>query len=172
MNRKFVFFLCLIFAINLSIPIFAAEQTQPEVLVEVYVNKYNEQYLLDITFDDGTKVSDYDYQIRYVSPMARGYSMSLYFDVAAIVTKAEGTTYSLDPTNEVRFSKEKADLAWATLSSPTVGFAYHPSWTNEQCLEWQFYCHFYGAYAKDRWNLDTWRNASSFAAVLAARCNP
>ena len=59
----------LVMLANLVVPVMAVsnalDSDEAEVVVEVYINNYDEEYIKNWTFDDGTKVCDYNYVITY-----------------------------------------------------------------------------------------------------------
>ena len=67
----------------------ALDSDEAEVVVEVYINNYDEEYIKNWTFDDGTKVCDYNYVITY-QPVPRSYALGQYFDFAAWITRTRG----------------------------------------------------------------------------------
>lgn len=156
---------------------YASTKEEPEVKVEVYANIYGDEYIKNIEFDDGTTVGDYHYEIEYKTPAARDVNYLYgYFNYAAWITRNNEKILSLDPTTEVRLSGTKKEVAWNLLSDPTYGIARDANWpTDSQKLKtfkWQYDCHFNYAVLKDRWNLEPYRVASSYQAVVDARCNP
>lgn len=142
-----------------------------KVKVEIIVNSNGEDFAEDIVFDDGTRLSDYDYSVTYVQT-PKSYAIAQYFNYAAWVTRADGVTLSLDPKDAVRTNKTEKDSAWGVLSSPTQGFGSHSNWKNTQTMNWQFDCHYWFAESKDYWNIEPWRTAGSYVEVVANKCNP
>lgn len=177
MKKRFLEFLIVFILVNaFAAPIASAtSQDEPEVVVEVYVNHYDENYIKGITFDDGAKVSDYNYQIIYM-PVPCTYILGDYFDYAGFITRDGEVSLSLDPNDSVRSSWSIADKAWGYLSDKEAGFGANSNWPSttdgQDCFYWQYKCHFNWANNKDRWNIEPWRTASSYTAVVMAACNP
>ena len=166
----------LVMLANLVVPVMAVsnalDSDEAEVVVEVYINNYDEEYIKNWTFDDGTKVCDYNYVITY-QPVPRSYALGQYFDFAAWIPRTEGISLSLAPNSEVRASSSLKEIAWNCLASTENGFGAQANFANnEQVLKWQYDCHFTFANQKDRWNLEPWRTASSYAEVVLKGCNP
>lgn len=169
-------------ALTVGIPAFAeTNSSEPEVKVQVYVNSYDEDYIKNIEFDDGTAVGDYNYSIEYVNKVTRDPNLlPLYFDFVGWIVRTDAhghdLSLSLDPNIKVRYDGNEANRAWNALSDPWGGAAGNTNWpTNPQKLKtfhWQFDCHFVGGKEKDRWNIEPTRSANSYVAVLAAHCNP
>lgn len=166
--------LALVF-INLTfIPVaFAQSNESPskEVIVDVYINAFDEEYIKNIAFDDGTIVGDYDYIINYF-PMPRYTNLGDYFNYAGWITRDGIVSLSLDPVSAVRTDATMRDTAWNALSHDYYGFGAHPNWRNGQVMEWQYHCHYWFANDKERWNLEPHRTAGGYLEVVAARCNP
>ena len=149
-------------------------QNEKDVIeVEILVNSIGEDFAENIVFDDGTKLSDYEYTVKY-APMPRGfYPIADYFNYAAWITKESGEiALSLDPKESVRSTSVARDAAWNVISSTRQGFASSPKWKNTQVMKWQFECHYWFAENKDFWNLEPHRTASSYLTVVAFGCNP
>lgn len=172
-KRALILVVALFALVNLLIPVLGVHATtdEPEVIVEVAINKHDEEFIAGIEFDDGTKVGDYNYVIRYI-PTPRSYALSRYFDYAAWITRDGVVSLSLDPNDTVRKSSSEKEIAWNCLASVENGFAGSSWWYNETCLKWQYDCHFSFAWFKDYWNLEPSRTASSYAEVVKAKCNP
>lgn len=150
-----------------------------EVSIQVYVNNYDEEYIKNYEFEDGTKVSDYDYKIEYVSTnqLTRDPAyLGTYFNVCMWITRDGVISLSLDPTNAVRTNSTEKENAWTILKSPVTGVGGSSNWPTDsqkqKTFKWQYDCHFSFAKDKDRWNLEPSRSASNYAAVVLAKCNP
>ena len=175
-NRKRSLFLAIILVINIMIAGFNSvanameNKKEPEVVVKVFVNTKGEDHILNMEFEDGTKVRDYNYSIVYM-PMPRSYALSIYFNYAAWITRDGVATLSLSPTNDTRLKRTAMKNGWACLRSPSAGLV-GGVWTNERTMYWMYECHFYFAAWKDYWNLESNVNAISYAAVVLKRCNP
>lgn len=154
----------------------SGNESKPELIVEVYLNNNDLNYIENIELDDGTKVKDYDYEITYVqtnSISRSGLQLSQYFDYVGWITRDGMISLSLDPNSSVRGNYNTAMNAWGCLASPTVGVASSSYWpSNSQCLKWQYICHYYIANWKDYWNIEPARTSSSYANVLNYNCNP
>lgn len=154
------------------------DQKQPEVLVEVIYNSYDEEYLKNIPFDDGTVVGDYDYEIRYIGSVTRDPTyIPYYFNAVSWITRDDGMiSLSLDPNSKVRNDSSVKDTAWSVLSTPSNGVADNRNWPtnskNVKTFRWQYDCHFDFAKDKDRWNIEPSRTAGSYLAVVVNKCNP
>lgn len=135
-------------------------------------NSTDEDFAENIVFEDGTRLSDYEYSVKY-APVPRGfYPIADYFDYAAWITRDGVVSLSVDPNSSVRGNKSQKDSAWNVLSSTTHGFGSSSNWKNTKVIGWQFDCHYWFANSKDFWNLEPHRTASSYAGVVAAGCNP
>lgn len=160
--------------------VFATEtmvENEPEIIVEVLVNNNGEEFIENIEFDDGTVVGDYDYEIRYVTKLTRDpIYITYFFDSVAWVTRENGITLSLDPTEEVRTDSDMRTSAWNVLKDPVYGFGkerYWPTDSNKlETFKWQYDCHFNFAKTKATWNIEPWRTASNYLVVVANGCNP
>lgn len=165
-----------------GITAFAAERTNEdeedaEVIVTVYVNNHDEDYILNIPFDDGTVVGDYDYSIEYIPHYTRDpIYLTYFFDYVGWITRDGVVSLSLDPTSDVRNNTSSRDSAWNILKDPTYGVGGSPKWptatSNVKTFRWQYDCHWSFAKNKDYWNIEPSRTASNYAAVVLASCNP
>lgn len=142
-----------------------------EILVEIIVNSKGDSFAEEIEFEDGTKLSDYNYTIKYVQT-PRNNLIQEYFHYAAWISRNSEITLSLDPKSNVRKESKTKDKAWDIISSPTQGFGNDPYWNNNQVMGWQYDCHYSFAPNKDYWNLEPHRTASSYLQVVLAACNP
>lgn len=154
-------------------------EQKKKVKVEVLFNSNGEDFIKEVTFDDGTKVKDYDYTITYLNTSANNvivpnysYPIAQYFDYAAWIVRDGVVSLSVDPNDSVRSEREIKDIAWNVLSSPVYGFGGDSAWRNTQVMKWQFDCHFQFANYKDTWNIEPSRTANSYLAVVLAGCNP
>lgn len=181
--RKSIFLMLVVFFLsmnaNASIALASSNESNgnDKVLVEIMINNNGDDFANHVIFDDGTKLSDYDYTVVY-KPMPRNYvitssyEITNYFDYAAWITRDGVISLSLDPKPEVREHGSIKNSAWDVLSSSTKGFGSHKNWKNTQVMKWQFDCHFQWAPFKDYWNLEPHRTASSYAEVVLNGCNP
>lgn len=172
---KFICFMLGIFILNTTIA-HADILTNPKsnsnkIEVEVMINSNGEDFIENIVFDDGTKLSDYDYSIKYV-PTPKSYAISNYFNYAAWIKRDGVISLSVDPKSKVRTNSTERNRGWAALSSPTHGFGSHSYWKNTKVMHWQFDCHYSFATNKKYWNLEPHRTASSYLQVVAKGCNP
>ncbi|WP_106768165.1 DUF2599 domain-containing protein [Paenibacillus faecalis] len=177
--RKAVFFMLGVFILSLGTTVVQAsdasfkDSDSSKVEVEIFVNSNGEGFAENIVFDDGTRLSDYDYSVKYVPMLLSSfYPIQEYFDYAAWITRDGVISLSLDPVEKVRKNKSEKDAAWGVLSSPTDGFGSHANWNNTQVMKWQYDCHYWFASNKDYWNLEPHRTASSYIEVVTAACNP
>lgn len=181
--KKIISFVLAIIIINTVVSTSAKADTSNKIVVEVLYNVNGQDFADNIIFDDGTKLSDYDYVVKYDETKLSDYAVNSvttygyypigdYFNYAAWITRDGVVSLALDPTHGVRGTTSIKDAAWSVLASPTHGFGSSPNWRNTQVMQWQFDCHF--AYAKDNayWNLEPHRTASSYFQVVAASCNP
>lgn len=147
---------------------------EEKIEVNILLNPYDEEFIKNVTLDDGTKVGDYDYTINYLPtlPGVKSYSISQYLDYGAWITRNGVVSLSMKPKSSVRSSLSTKNNAWTVISSPTQGFASSPKWKNTQVMKWQFDCHYHFANSKEYWNIEPHRTASSWAQVVAAACNP
>lgn len=159
--------------------VFASDVSNNEekIIVEVIVNDYGEETIKDIELDDGTHIGDYEYEVIYSPKLTRDPAyMATYFTQAIWITRNNVISLSLKPRDNVRKSKSEKDKAWVTLSSTAAGLGSHKNWPKDaqkvKTFKWQFDCHFYFANSKSEWNIEPSRSASSYAAVIAAKCNP
>ena len=65
--------------VGAATPIVLAAEN-PEVVVTVYVNAHDEDYIKNIQFDDGTTVGDYNYVIEYAAKARDTSELTTYFD--------------------------------------------------------------------------------------------
>ena len=158
--------------LNISAPIIYAADTETEVEVEVYLNEFDEEYIKNVEFDDGSKVGDYTYTVEYARRTRINTTLGNYFSYAAWIKRDGVVTLSLKPKNTVRYNRTTKNTAWNVLKNKTTGMGGSSNWKNETTLKWQYDCHFDFATFKDYWNLEPHRKASSYAAVVIAKCNP
>lgn len=161
----------------LTVSASSLENNEAEVIVEVLVNNNGEDFIKNIEFDDGTVVSDYDYEIRYVTQLTRDpIYITYYFDSIAWVTRDDGITLSLDPKEDVRNDSDTRTAAWNILKDPVYGHGDDANWPTDadklETFKWQYDCHFNFAKTKETWNIEPWRTASNYLAVVFAACNP
>lgn len=143
-----------------------------QVIVEILYNVNVEDFAENIIFDDGTKLSEYDYSVKYI-PIPKEFSqVEEYFNYAAWITRDGITSLSLDPKSSVRTNCSNKTQAWTILSSETEGFASSPYWENTKVMKWQFDCYYSFVSNKDYWNLEPHRSASSCLQVVIKQCNP
>ena len=148
------------------------------ITIEVIVNKFGEDSLKNIEFDDGTKVSDYNYKIKYVNQkITRDPAyMATYFSQALWITRNNIVSLSLVPNSNVRNSLSEKNKAWTILSGEYTGLGSSKYWPKDEqklkTFKWQFDCHYHFANNKNEWNIEPSRSASSYAAVVAKKCNP
>ena len=148
------------------------EEGSDVIVVDVYKNTYDEEYIKDITLEDGTRVGDHEYMINYVPTVARASSLpSFYF--AGYITRDGEVSLSLDPIYNVRYNESAKDSAWNNeILNPSYGIVNDSRWRNTQVMKWQYDCHFNHAKDKDTWNIEPHRNANSYAYVVLRGCNP
>ncbi len=125
----------------------------------------------EIIFDDGTKLSEYEYTVTTMTT-PRFYPLGDYFDYVGWTNREDGISLQLKPNNTTRRNNAAKNNAWRTLSSRTHGLGGHSYWRNTQVMEWQFECHYQFAKDKQFWNLEPRRTAPNYAFVVAAACNP
>ena len=142
-----------------------------KVQVEVLFDSTNGDFVKNITFDDGTKLSDYEYEI-VKSKQTKSYALRDYVNYAAWITRDGVVSLSIEPKDNVRNSKSEKDTAWSYISSPTHGFGSSSNWRNGKVMGWQFDCHYSFANSKTYWNLEPHRTAGSYMEVVASGCNP
>ncbi len=94
------------------------------------------------------------------------------YDYVMWITRDDGITLSLEPKDTVRTSYDEKEDAWDLLCSSDSGYGGQSRWQNEQCMKWQFDCHYSFANTKTYWNIEPWRTASSYIQVVASACNP
>ena len=150
------------------------QSDEPELIVEVYLNKYNEDFILNTTLDDGSKVADYDYQIVYVQPLTRSSNMlEDYFNYVAWLVRDDGPTLALEPNESLLNSAQVKDEGWDVLVDSWYGTGGSPYWYNEQGMLDQYNCHFdFAKHREDIWNLEPWRPVVSWETMFDTRCNP
>lgn len=154
-----------------------ASQDKPEVTVEVIAGTPSEADIANIEFDDGTKVGDYDFEVTYVKKVTRDPAyISYYFNSAMWITRDGVVSLSLAPTDRVRKDSTLRESGWNILKSSSTGLGGNANWPKtsaaQQCFYWQYLCHWQFANAKDYWNIEPSRSASSYASVVAHGCNP
>lgn len=185
-SKTFVI-LAIALILTLTLPIgkaYAVKNDTPEVFVEVYVNNYDEEYIKNMEFGDGTTVGDYNYSIEYVAPTVSksgmtamaSYQLGSYFNYAAWVYRGTELSLFLDPNTAVRTDVTMRDNAWACLSSPSVGMAGSSYWPTETqkilTFHWQYDCHWNLAVPGQVWHIEPWRSANDYATVVLRGCNP
>ena len=145
-----------------------------KIEVNILYNSYDEEFIKNVVLDDGTKVGDYDYTINYLPtlPGVRSYSISLYLDYGAWITRDGVVSLSMIPKSSVRNNSSTKDTAWSVISSPTKGFGSDSRWKNTQVMKWQFDCHYSFAKTKEYWNIEPHRTASNYLQEVASGCNP
>ena len=136
------------------------------------VDNNDENFAENIVFDDGTKLSDYDYTLTHAIQPRGFYPIADYFNYAAWITRDGVRSLSLDPNSKVRTNSTYKNDGWRVLSSTTQGFGGSPYWKNTKVMKWQYDCHYSFAANKNYWNLEPHRTASSYAQVVAKACNP
>lgn len=110
-----------------------------------------------------------DFQVNSLQNTAsRAGSFSQYFTKSEWITRADGISLSLYPiyafpTNSALYA------AWDTVVSKHKN---DKNWSNEAGMKNQFHCHNDFASSKRPWNLEPWRPNVSYAATVAAGCNP
>lgn len=181
MNKKFKYsiILCilgvLLFTISSTSSLDAFAQSklsnEPTVKIEVLSNSYDEDFLKNIQFDDGTKVGDYNYEIVYSSSL-KSDELSKYFNYVAWITRDDIASLSLEPTQLVRDNYNEKNYSWNVLVNPKSGISTDTRWQNTQVMKWQFDCHYGFAGFKQYWNLEPHRTANSYLQVVLNACNP
>lgn len=151
--------------------------TDNDIIVEVMLPDYDEEEIANTELDDGTLIGDYNYTITYTPKLTRDpIYWSAYFDQAMWITRDGKVSLSLKPKSNVRNSKSVKDQAWTIISGTYTGFGNHANWPKEsqkvKTFKWQYDCHYYFANGKDTWNIEPWRSASTYAAVVVKKCNP
>lgn len=170
--------MCLICVVVLFNQTALASDNENEVIVEVWVGDYDEDAIKSIQFDDGTTIGDYNYKIIYNPKSTRDPNyIGTYFSQVLWITRSGKISLSLKPHDDVRKSYSKKEAAWNTLKATTYGgLGSHPNWPKDsdkaETFKWQYDCHYYFANTKSEWNLEPWRTASSYVAVIAKGCNP
>lgn len=175
MKKNFLKILSVLFVlcfINTNVYASNLQEKKEVIEVEILVNLNDEDFAENIVFEDGTRLSDFEYSVKYVPMTLETDSISNYFDFAAWITRDGVISLSIDPNDSVRTSRTEKDKAWKILSSTTEGFGGSPNWQNTKVMGWQYDCHFMFAKNKDYWNLEPHRTASSYIGVVAAACNP
>ncbi len=131
-----------------------------------------------LRFDDGTCVGDYDYSIRYAETVSTRSPADLveYFVYAYWMYRGDELCLAMNPRTNVRTDYDTKEKAWKMLEDPSNGVASSDYWPKDaqklKTFRWQYDCHYVGAMNEEEWNLEPHRTAGSFAAVLAAKCNP
>lgn len=142
------------------------------ITVEILYNANGDDFAENIVLDDGSRLSDYDYSVKYIGTPKTGSEIQEYFDYAAWITRDGVTSLSLDPNSSVRTNSTIRNQAWDVVSSETTGFANSPYWQNTKVMKWQYDCHATFASNKDYWNLEPHRTASNYLQVVLKKCNP
>lgn len=143
-----------------------------QITVEIVYNANGEDFADNIVFDDGSKLSDYNYSVKYTPGPKDISPIEEYFNYAAWITRDGITSLSLDPKTSVRSNSTVRDQAWGVLSSETEKFVSSQYWQNTKVMKWQYDCHYTFASNKDYWNLEPHRTASSYLEVVLKKCNP
>lgn len=148
-----------------------------KIIVEVIVNEYGDDAIKDIELEDGSHIGDYEYEIIHTSKLTRDpIYIATYFSQAIWITRNGQISLSLVPYSKVRNSLSEKDKAWTTLSGTSTGLGGHKNWPKTEqkrkTFKWQFDCHFHFAKYKSEWNIEPEKSANSYAAVVAAACNP
>lgn len=160
---------------SFAAPTVLAAET-PEVVITVYVNAHDEDYIKNIQFDDGTTVGDYNYVIEYAARARDTSELTTYFDYVGWIERDGVISLSLDPVDTVRNTLSSMQSAWTALEKPENGVSTDAYWPTEssnlQTLRWQYDCHWTFAKTKDYWNLEPSRTASNYLAVIMGKCNP
>lgn len=147
--------------------------SQDEVVeVEILINTMDENFAENIIFDDGTKLSDYKYEVTYLAKARVFNPLENYFSYAAWITRDGVVSLSLNPKTIVRNDRVQKDMAWTALAHPWHGFGSSTSWTSDKTFKWQYDCHYSFAKGKTYWNIEPSRRASSYLNVVTAGCNP
>lgn len=145
-----------------------------KVQVEVLFDSTDGEFVKEVIFDDGTKLTDYDYDIKQLKQEKGFYPIGDYFDYSVWIIRDNGTKLSLstDSKDKVRFNSNEKDLAWNVLSHPNHGFGSDSRWKNTKVMGWQFDCHYDLAKFKSYWNLEPDATADSYWEVVKNGCNP
>lgn len=170
--KNIVFLLVSIIIINGIIVQANVLPNKNQITVEILYNNNGEDFAENIVFDDGSRLSDYSYTIKYLPTPKSISQIEEYFNYAAWITRDGITSLSLDPNSNVRTNSSVKDQAWGVLSSETEGFANSNYWQNTKVMKWQYDCHYTFASNKDYWNLEPHRTASSYLEVVFKKCNP
>ena len=161
--------------VGFAAPTVLAAET-PEVVVTVYANAHDEDYIKNIQFDDGTTVGDYNYVIEYATKTRDTSDLITYFDYVGWIDRDGVISLSLDPVDAVRNTYSSMQSAWTALEKPENGVSTDANWPTEsanlQTLRWQYDCHWTFAKTKDYWNLEPSRTANNYLAVIMGECNP
>lgn len=175
--KKILSFVFIVLLLNTTIASAATQEiksttNKQKVEVEIMYNIKGNDFLENVVFEDGTKLSDYDYTIKTVPTPRSFYPIGDYFNYAAWITRDGVISLSVDPKEPVRTTRTQRNMAWSVLASPTHGFGSSSNWKNGETMRWQFECHYWFAENKQYWNLEPSRTASSYADVVANGCNP
>jgi len=100
------------------------------------------------------------------SPLQRAASLSDYFHSHVYHVRGGYNTYSLDPVLSVRLWGPSMEAAWKALA------AYYSPIANDNGSLWnQYKCH-WDLVFENIWDIERGRPLVSYAATLAALCNP
>lgn len=145
----------------------AVDNSGKEVKSDISV----ERNVIKQKFDNNLNIEDItiDFQVNSLqNTAARAGSFSQYFTKSEWISRADGILLSLYPiyafpTNSALYA------AWDTVVSKHKN---DKNWSNEAGMKNQFHCHNDFASSKRPWNLEPWRPNVSYAATVAAGCNP
>ena len=170
--KNIVFLLASIIILNVVIVQANVFTNKNQITVEVLYNNTGEDFSENIVFDDGSKLSDYSYTIKYLPEPKSTSKVEEYFNYVAWITRDGVTSLSLDPNSNVRTNSSIKNQAWEVLSDETEGVANSMYWQNTKVMKWQYDCHYTFASNKDYWNLEPHRTASNYLEVVFKKCNP
>lgn len=165
-------FFVMLFFISLASPVNALENENVDVIVEVVYLDQNTS-TDDLVLDDGSILSEYNYQIIY--PKLRiNTTLGIYFNSVAWITRDGLLSLSLYPKTTVRNSITTKETAWNVLSNTNVGFGYDLRFSsNKATLKQQYDCHFFVPIAnvKTYWNLEPSKPYTDLITLMLTGCN-
>lgn len=128
---------------------------------------------------NGTKITqhiDYKNQKNIQYPIVADplYSVGYFFDSAKWITRNGVVSLSLKPNNILRIALITGSASMKQYSWDAIYNKFHKSskWKNTSSMKKQFYCHWYFAQFKSKFNLEPSRPSVSWPKMIASGCNP
>ncbi len=102
------------------------------------------------------------------------YTVGSLFDSAKWITRNGVVSLSLKPNGTLRAAMVTGSTAMKKYSWQSIYHKFHKSskWSNTGSMKKQYYCHWYFAIAKSKFNLEPSRPYVSWFEMIKSRCNP